>query len=663
MNKQSLSKEDLFNNFKKLVFEHNEKSGENLKSLFDLANFFNDIETIQKLANEYYFMDAIKYCEKIENKEDYPNLIEMIIKNIDYDSLKKVIDQGIYLNQRDNDGDTALVVAAKLNKIDIVKLLLKNNADVNVKLQNGNRLVDDILKFGYREILNLLIDYGADNILEEYASKFFYDVDKHISSQFVAKQFIYEELDAARFGNDDAVHFVNLSGVKEELYINAMKRSLPEVDGVGSPQQILRFNCILPITTKNNQELVTKISILTVEKVMSKYRIGKYKNKILKLTLDNTTVILIYNDYIMIEEERFEKITERKFYNESRQIYLELLNNAVKFSEKSYEVENIKEDYFSVANEEEILKFDAKHNPKRLVEILNYFTKDNPIKYTAHSFDWNKYSTYENFMNQVKKTFEAIDDDLKFLSPNLYEKITKFLFSDSLSENNTWGINRIGYGWSSQELKRWAHEEELKIDGKKAIYFPIPQDFCKQVNGKTISNFEDICNVFKNEIEIRDDGKLSMLLEELEEEVLGFDFEVTYDKNLSNVSFYTDVEYLRNAIVKIFEQFKVDSRKDYDNIFIEAISDENGKYIDLLITQIGSTMSKSPELLKDEINDGDFQDIRSSLLSICDWSILGVYKEENFKIDYLSVNTEKINLSSPKSVPNGFTHKLRFYNA
>lgn len=662
MNKQLLSKEDLLNNFKELVFTYNEKTDQNLHSLFELAKSLNDLITIQRLANECYLMDAIIYIEKIENGTNYPNLIEMIIKNTGYDALKEAIGQGVYINQKDHSGDTALIVASKLNEIDIVKLLLKNDADVHIKSKYGNRLIDDIFQLGYQEILDLLIEYGADDILEEYASSFFYETDKHISSQFIAQQFVYEELDAARFGNDYAVHFVNSSGVKEELYIDAMKRSLPEVDGAVSPQQTLIFNCLLPVTTKDNRDLTAKIRVLTVQKIMNKYNIGKYENKFLKLTLDNSSVILIHNDYAMIESERFEKIDERRFYNQLRKTYLELLNNAVKFSLQSYDLKDTKEEYFAVATQEEILKFDAKHNPKRLVEILNYFTKDNPIKYTAHSFDWSRYGTYENFMIEVKKTFESIDDDLKFLSPNLYEKITKFLFSDTLNESNTWGINRIGFGWSSKELKQWSHEEELKNDGKKAIYCPMPKGFIKQINGKTISTFEDVCNVFKNEIEIRDDGKLSMLLEELEEEILGFDFEVEY-KNLTNVSFYTDVEYLKNGLVKIFEQFKDDTRKNYVNIVIEAIPDENGKYIDLLITQIGSNMSKSPDVLKDEIKDGDFQDIRALFLSICDWSILGIYQEEYFKVDFLSSDTEKVNISHLTSVPDGFTHQLRFYNA
>lgn len=657
------SKEDHFTNLKILVFQYGQLSDENLATLFELAISLNDKDTIKRLAAEYNLMDAIRYLEKIDNKKNSPDLIELIVRNAGYDAIKKAIAQGAYINKKDSSGDTALIIASLLNEVDIVKLLLKHDADVHIRPQNRTKLVKSVFLHGYQEILELLIEHGADDILDEFAQRFFHDVDKKISSQYIAKQFVYEELDAARQGNDEAKHFVAKSGVKEALYIGAMSRSLPEVDGADSPQQIFVHHSLMPMMNKNNKDLIAKIRILTVQKIMNKYRIGKYEKKITKLTLENDSIIYIYHDHAVIDDERFELISENRYYNPGRQFYLELLNNAVKFSRQSYDERDKKEDYFAIISQEEILKFDAKHNPKRLVKILNYFTKDNPIKYTAHSFEWNRYGTYKNFMSEVKKTFESIDDDLKFLSPNLYEKISKFLFSDQLNESNTWGMNRIGFGWSSPELEQWAQLEESKQDGKKAIYFPLPNEHVKPVNGKTISNFDDVCNIFKNEIEIRDDGKLSMLLEELEEEILGFDFEIVGYEDLPNISFYTDVEYLRNGLKKIFEQFKEEPRKKHDSIVIEAVPEENGKHIDLFITQIGSEAIKSPDALVNEIEDGDFQDIRASFLSLCDWSILGTYKDKNFKIDYLSSDTEKINVTYPRSVPDGFTHQLRFYHA
>lgn len=655
----TISLESIYSNLKLLLVKQHFPL-EKINLVFNLASSFNDFDTIKILANKYEYEDAISFLEQHENDFEHEDLIDLI-NYAEYNLIKDLIDSGVYINKKNDNGDTALIRACFLNRVDVVKLLLENKANVQDKLQNKIKLVDFAFQLGYKEILELLISYGADNIYEKYSTNFFFEVDKYISSQFIAKQFVYEELDAAQYGNDDAISFVHKSGVKIADYNDAMKNSLPEVDGEKSPQQILLFNCLMPITNENNRELVTKIRILTVEKVMNKYYLGKYENKLIKLTLNNSIEIFINKDFALIENEKFELIKEQEYYNPKRHYYLNIAyDKVVTFYKKTYDGVSDKE-YFEIINRENILKQNIKHNPKRVVEILNYFTKDNPIKYTAHSFNWGRYGTYKNFMKNVRQTFEEIDDDLKFLSPNLYEKIVKFLFSNSLSISNTWGMNRIAFGWSSPELEQWSYIEEAKSNGKKAICFPLPNEYINCINNRTITIFEDVCGIFKNEIEIRDDGKLSMLLEELEDEILGFDFEVEYI-NLENISFYTDVEYLRNGLIKIFEQFKEKSRITYNCIVIEAITCDEGKYIDLLITQIGSKVNKDSLMMINEIKDGDFQDIRKSFLSLCDWSIISEFHDGFFKIDYLSIEDENVVKNELKVIPDGFTHKLRFYN-
>jgi len=652
--KNLMSRETIYNNLKFLVFEQNERTVKNLNAIFELAISLYDIDTIKILARNYFFMKAIVYLEDNDYSSD--SLIELISMNTSYSVIKDVISQGIYINKKDSNGNTALIIAATLNKVDLVKLLLENDAEADVKSNNGLELIDSIFTLGYKEVLELLIRYGATNVVENYATDFFIDIDKSITSQYIAEQFVYEELDAARYGCDEAIHFAKKSGVKKELYLNAMSSSLKEVDGEKGPQEKLHAKTF-PLMTKDNKDLVTKVRILTVEKVMNKYSIGKYEKKITKLTLENSNLVFIHKDAVLIEDERFEQLTKDKFYNPSRKIYLDILYDSICFSTNDGD----KKEYFAISNREEILKHDIIHNPKRLVEILSYFTKDNPIKYTAHSFDWNKYGTYERFINEVKQTFEEIEDDLRFLSPNLFDKITKFLFSDNLNSNNTWGMNRISFGWSSPELKDWSSIEESKQDGKKAIYFPLERNCIEQINGRTMTIFEDVCNVFKNEIEIRDDDKLSILIEEIEEDVLGFDFEVEY-KNLENISFYTDVEYIRNGLIKIFEQFKHEIRIKYNSIIVEAISCTEGNYTDLFITQVNSTTTKNSNDMMAEVDDGDFQDIKQSFLSLCDWSVLSKFSDGCFEINYLSLESECVIKEEIDKIPEGFTHKLRFYN-
>ena len=268
--KQHLSKEDLFQNLKMLVFKYNENTNKNLHSLFELAVLLHDVETIKKLSEEYHLIDAIQYLKKKDSRIKKNSLIELLILNADYEVIENEVNSGTYINYKDKVGNTPLIKACILNKVDVVKLLLKNGADTHVRLKNSIRLVESVFNLGYQEVLDLLIEYKADNILDEYAFSFFHDLEKHISSKYVAEQFVYEELDAARNGNDDAMHFVDKCGIKEELYIGAMQNSLPEVDGAAGAQQVLH-RLFFSIKTNDNHSLATKIRIMAVEKIMNKF--------------------------------------------------------------------------------------------------------------------------------------------------------------------------------------------------------------------------------------------------------------------------------------------------------------------------------------------------------------------------------------------------------
>jgi len=297
----------------------------------------------------------------------------------------------------------------------------------------------------------------------------------------------------------------------------------------------------------------------------------------------------------------------------------------------------------------------VKHSPRKLVDIFKLFTKENPIKYTSHSFEWSKYGSYQNFIDEVKKEFTKIDNELKLLSPNLHTKISNFLFNEFIDKDKTWGKYKIAFGWSSPQLKEWCEIEEKKNNAKKAIYFPLPKEYLYDIDGKTLTTFDDICSVFKDEIEIRDDDKLNRLFENIEEEVLDFDFEVEYI-NLENITFYTDVEYFENAVTKIFEQFK--ERTEYDSIVVEANNQES--YVDIIIEQRGSTVNKNSEEMKKEIDNGDFEDIKKYLFSLCDWSIEAEFLDGNFRVEYLSEN-QSVKVLELKEKPQGFRHILRFY--
>ena len=103
--------------------------------------------------------------------------------------------------------------------------------------------------------------------------RIFQEVQKLIGSYEVALQFVLEELDAARQGDDTAINFAKNSGFSESDYKGAMDNSFDEVDGPGGPQLLL-LNFLFKI---GDMDLMVSLRVATVDKIMQEWRLGKYK--------------------------------------------------------------------------------------------------------------------------------------------------------------------------------------------------------------------------------------------------------------------------------------------------------------------------------------------------------------------------------------------------
>jgi len=98
------------------------------------------------------------------------------------------------------------------------------------------------------------------------------DVSSRIKNYEVAKQFVLEELDAARQGNEYAQSFVKESGFEPNEYINAMERSFDEVDGPDGPQQtLLRY-----IRNRRMNDAAVELRVRVVKLIMFKWKLGLY---------------------------------------------------------------------------------------------------------------------------------------------------------------------------------------------------------------------------------------------------------------------------------------------------------------------------------------------------------------------------------------------------
>jgi len=296
------------------------------------------------------------------------------------------------------------------------------------------------------------------------------------------------------------------------------------------------------------------------------------------------------------------------------------------------------------------------HNPKRLIEILTNFRKDSPIKYTTHLWDFNfkeEYGNFESYINQVKNQWDKIEEELKKLSPNLHKKIKLFLFQ---KDNNPWSSvegDKLSIGWSNLDgLKEWCDR------GNNPFEFELNKIY--KVEGKSVTKFEDVVNVFKREIQIRNENNhLESIISDFEEKIFEKDenFEIEYEK-LRGKSFYTDVEVFKKVLNRIFSEML--KRKAYPEIVIEARND-NENYFDLAIIQIDSFSNQSPEDMLKKSNGGDFGDIKKNLKNLCDWSIENKTADnKSYRVNYLISRPVK-RIEELDDDIKGFTHILRFY--
>ena len=119
------------------------------------------------------------------------------------------------------------------------------------------------------EFENQINQYGLDFVAQVAAQ----EIIKRIHSYGDALQFVLEELDAARDGNEISKSFVQNSGFKPENYIGAMGRSYDAIDGDDGPQQFF----IAISFMIEDIELMSKFKVSTVDKVMQHWKLGKYK--------------------------------------------------------------------------------------------------------------------------------------------------------------------------------------------------------------------------------------------------------------------------------------------------------------------------------------------------------------------------------------------------
>ena len=116
-----------------------------------------DIRTLKLILNSYRYKNDLikvllykyKYKQALSNSE----LKKHYDREINYINLNEIINENF---------ETPLFQALRTEDVDIVKLLVKNGADVNKENKDGNTPLIKACKKENKNIVKLLIEYGAD---------------------------------------------------------------------------------------------------------------------------------------------------------------------------------------------------------------------------------------------------------------------------------------------------------------------------------------------------------------------------------------------------------------------------------------------------------------------------------------------------------------------
>lgn len=302
------------------------------------------------------------------------------------------------------------------------------------------------------------------------------------------------------------------------------------------------------------------------------------------------------------------------------------------------------------------------HEPKELVLLLkNFSVNDSALKYTTHSWDAgrdaNMFKDLSEFLSIAKSQYNGFSFPLKELSENLNGKIYNFLFNKQIAKTGWGDINpkkRIYFGWSSPELLD-ACKNDISLNPEDLI---LPEKFQVQRSGKTLQKFKHIIDVFKNEIEVRDENSalLNLILKKHDNYLISFSAPLV--SNLENKTFYTDIQWLSKALDLIFEGIQ----KYPQHPIVEYDVTENNNDRLVLTILHRNSLKNGLSIHDDKLNlkRGDFSTIKDKLKNLCDWSIESEFAEGAYRINYL-VSDKQISAYEKIISAQGFKHILTFY--
>lgn len=325
------------------------------------------------------------------------------------------------------------------------------------------------------------------------------------------------------------------------------------------------------------------------------------------------------------------------------------------------------------------------HNPKLVNRYLNKFKENTPLKWATHVWDENKFENIDSYIENLNE--EKGHQELFKINRSLFNLINYFLYKPN---NNPLENDMPKYGWRSglKEMKigwqfpnnllvSWCKENydnKSEADRKFPFQYILPEQLKpkRPVKGKMINTFENVVDIFKTEIQFRD-NYLYRELKKRKSKLADFEFEGI--EEFKNLDFYTYTRGFLSAIDRILDEVKRNETEKKLLFSYKII--ENELFIDF--THFNSFPVR--KLIRSNLNQflgGGLNAISGSIFGLCDFSVVSKFIDQNntivngeLKIVYEGIkgnwsNNEILININPKLVDynksiKGFTYRFKFY--
>lgn len=323
------------------------------------------------------------------------------------------------------------------------------------------------------------------------------------------------------------------------------------------------------------------------------------------------------------------------------------------------------------------------HNPRLVSQYLKKFKENTALKWTTHIWDEKKYDTIDSFIQELNEDKEY--NKLFNVHRDLFNLVNYFIYSPKTETDNGipkygWpNLNELKIGWQfpNRVLIEWCKENFDNKDEREIKYpfqYPLPKELQprKPIKGKMITTFENVVDVFKTEIQFREDY-LYKELKKRNKRMVDYKFEGI--ENLENLNYYTYTTGFLAAIDTILAEIKNNETEKHIRFSYEMLEKE---FI-LDVTHVNSfPIRKLNTNNLSQFLGGGLNAIAGSIFSLCDFSVISKFKDDHNNISHCelcivyddikgTLSGKEISITGTPQLRTfnkeieGFTYRFKFY--